>query len=394
METWSIIVNSPEIECQYGREYSARTDTVVSGITGLFSYGGGFSTWRLSQFGVMTRIERGFAILLLLSDGSTVTASALARRFEVSVRTIYRDVEMLSATGVPVYAERGTSGGYRLLEGFFMPPVSFNRGETVAMLLSLAVARALKVPPFAAALESAERKLVAALPRHLRPLLAETRRLIGFERAATDAFHPELPAPASAAADDANEARAVETFLTAVLDGTRVRFAYRSPYRAGGAAAEIEAEPFGLLWDRDRWYLIGRPIEAGAGQRLWRADRVREIAGSTLRAGAAGRFDVRDHLDRRWLRDAMAQWARSSPVRIRMPRHQAERLAADWYFRFARFEPGGAGMTVMTYGENDRASVLELVRWLGPGAELLEPAAWRATLRDELRAMAKNYGRP
>lgn len=350
----------------------------------------------------MTRIERGFAILLLLSDGSMITASALARRFEVSVRTIYRDVEMLSATGVPLYAERGTTGGYRLLEGFFMPPVSFNRGETVAMLLSLALARALKVPPFAAALESAERKLVAALPRHLRSLLAETRRLIGFERAATDAFHPELPGPpGGAVADIASEARAVEIFLAAVLDGTRVRFAYRSPYRAGGAAAEIEAEPFGLLWDRDRWYLIGRPVEPGpresgrrgGGQRLWRADRIGEIAGSTLRAGAAGGFDVRHHLDRRWLRDAMAQWARSSPVRIRMRRQQAERLAADWYFRFARFEPSGPDAAVMTYGENDRASVLELVRWLGPGAELLEPAAWRATLRDELSQMAEAYAR-
>src|SRR5439155_17082987 len=174
---------------------------------------------------------RGFAILLLLSDGSTITAGALARRFEVTVRTIYRDIEMLSQTGVPVYAERGVQGGYRLLEGFFLPPVSFNRGETVAMLLSLALVRGLKVPPFAAALDSAERKLVAALPRHLRPLLAETRRLIGFERAATDAFHPELPAPAAGAPESASEARAVEIFLKAVLDGTRVRFIYRSPYR-------------------------------------------------------------------------------------------------------------------------------------------------------------------
>ena len=345
----------------------------------------------------MTRIERGFAILLLLSDGSLIAATDLARRFEVSVRTIYRDVEMLSATGVPVYAERGASGGYRLLEGFFMPPISFNRGESVAVLLALALARALKVPPFAAALESAERKLVAALPSHLRPLLAETRRLIGFERAATDAFHPELPRPvAGGAMENASEARAVEIFLNAVLDGTRVRFSYRTPYRAGGAAAHIEAEPFGLLWDRDRWYLIGRPVAAvgarqGGGQRLWRADRVGEIDPSTLRANAAPRFDVRNHLGRAWLRDAMAQWARSSPVKIRMRRHQAERLAADWYFRFAEFEPCGADAVVMTYGENDRASVLDLVRWLGPGAELLEPTAWRASLRDELHAMAAVY---
>jgi predicted DNA-binding transcriptional regulator YafY len=100
---------------------------------------------------------------------------------------------------------------------------------------------------------------------------------------------------------------------------------------------------------------------------------------------------VRNHLGRAWLREAMAQWARSSPVKIRMKRDQAERLAADWYFRFAQFEASGVDATVMTYGENDRASVLELVRWLGPGAELLEPAAWRATLRDELRAMSALY---
>src|SRR5258707_15844233 len=128
----------------------------------------------------MTRIERGFAILLLLSDGSLIAATDLARRFEVSVRTIYRDVEMLSATGVPVYAERGASGGYRLLEGFFMPPVSFNRGEALAMLLALAVARALKVPPFAAGLEGAQPKLVAAVPNHLRPPPPETPRPVRF----------------------------------------------------------------------------------------------------------------------------------------------------------------------------------------------------------------------
>jgi predicted DNA-binding transcriptional regulator YafY len=336
----------------------------------------------------MTRIERGFAILLLLSDGSTITAGTLARRFEVTVRTIYRDIEMLSETGVPVYAERGVQGGYRLLEGFFLPPVSFNRGETVAMLLSLALVRGLKVPPFAAALDSAERKLVAALPRHLRPLLAETRRLIGFERAASDVFHAELPGPSG---PEENEARAVEIFLAAVLDSNRVRFTYRSPYRAGGAAAEIDAEPQGLLWDRDRWYLIGRLAGAKQGERMWRADRVGEIEASTMRAAPAPSFDVRRQLGRAWLREAMTQWARSSPVRIRLSRAQAARLAQDWYFRFARFEEIAKDEVVMTYGENDPEKVFALVRWLGPGAELLEPVEWRAQLGAELGAMAQAY---
>jgi predicted DNA-binding transcriptional regulator YafY len=339
----------------------------------------------------MTRIERAFAILLLLSDGSLITATDLARRFEVSVRTIYRDVEMLSLTGVPVYAERGAQGGYRMLEGYFLPPISFSRAETVAMLLSLALARGLKVPPFAAELESAERKLVAALPARLKPLLTETRRLVGFERPAEDAFHPEWPeADAGTPEADLAEARAVEIFLKAVLDGTRVRFAYRTPY--GRPGTMIEAQPQGLLWDRDRWYLIGlklddRNLPPERAQRFWRADRVAGIEPSTFRSPATP-FDVRRYLGRSWLGQAMAEWNRSAPVRIRMSLRQADRLRADWYFRYARYEPDGDAHVIMSYGEGDRTLAFELVRWLGPEAELLSPVEWRAELRDELFAMA------
>src|SRR4029077_5077060 len=102
-----------------------------------------------------------------------------------------------------------------------------------------------------------------------------------------DAFHPELPPPVDHKTQPGTEAHAVELFLKAVLDGTRVRFLYRTPYRAAGAADAVEAEPLGLLWDRDRWYLIGRKVTVGsarAEQRFWRADRVVEIEASGFRA--------------------------------------------------------------------------------------------------------------
>ncbi len=342
----------------------------------------------------MTRIERGFAILLLLSDGSLVTAPALAERFEVSVRTIYRDMEMLSATGVPVYAERGVEGGYRLLEGFFLPPVAFSRDEIVAVLLGLALARGLRVPPFPGKLESAEQKLVAVLPEKLKALLAETRRLIGFESTAPDAFHGGTLTPA----DDpdgahALETRAVEIFMKAVLDGTQVRFAYSSTYRRGDNASPVEAEPQGLLWDRDRWYLIGQKIGStrSGGQRFWRADRVAEIEPTTLKSTASKGFDVRNHLGRRWLGDAMDSWAKSSPVRIRMTAAQARKLGSDWFFGFAGFERSGPDEVVMTYGESDAPLALKLVRWLGPGAEILEPAEWRDLMKEELERMRAAY---
>lgn len=337
----------------------------------------------------MTRFERAFGILLALADGRMATAAALAERFEVSVRTIYRDVEMLSATGVPIYAERGAAGGYRLLEGYFLPPVAFTREEAVAGLLALALARGMAAPPFPAALESAERKLVAALPDRLRPLLAETRRLVGFERAAADLFHPEPPQPPGA---DAAASHAVEVFMKGALDGTRVRLVYRVPYR-DGTAPEADVEPQGLLWDRDLWYLIGRRVEADGRrvERFWRADRVRAIQPSTMRFTPDRGFDVRRHLGRAWLGKAMAEWAGRSPVVIRMRPEQAARLSRDWMFGFARFEPDGNSVR-MTWGEVEAANALELVRWLGPGAELLSPAEWRDRLRDEAAAIAAAHG--
>ncbi|MBM3532519.1 MAG: YafY family transcriptional regulator [Alphaproteobacteria bacterium] len=342
----------------------------------------------------MTRIERGFAILLLLSDGRLVTAPALAERFEVSVRTIYRDMEMLSATGVPVYAERGVEGGYRLMEGFFLPPVSFSRDEAVAVLMGLALARGLRVPPFPEELESAKQKLVSVLPERMRALLTETRRLIGFEGRPLDAFHPEeKPESIDPETARAIETRAVEIFIKAVLDGTQVRFGYRSTYRRGNNAPPVEAEPQGVLWDRDRWYLIGRKIGStrSGGQRFWRADRIIEIEATTLRAQPSPDFDVRKHLGRRWLADAMAAWAKSAPVRIRMTTQQAERLKLDWFFGLSSFERTGKNEVIMTYGEVDAPYAMQLVRWLGPGAEILEPAEWREQMKDELERMCAAY---
>jgi hypothetical protein len=84
----------------------------------------------------------------------------------------------------------------------------------------------------------------------------------------------------------------------------------------------------------------------------------------------------------------MAAWNRRAPVRIRLTLRQARRLQADWYFRYAAYAADGSDHLILSYGESDRALAFELVRWLGPEAELLSPVEWRAALGDELRAMA------
>ena len=336
----------------------------------------------------MRRTDRLLGMMLKLRSGMVVPATELAAQFEVSQRTVYRDMETLSALGVPVYAEQGRRGGFRLLEGYFLPAISFTEAEAVSLLLGLAVLERMRSRPFASSLETAAAKLLAAMPRHLSERLAEAATFLGVERSAEDAFHrelaePPLPDPASPA-----EQHAIDTFLQALLDGTNVALDYRSPYRP--ASDTIAAVPRGLFWDRDRWYLVGDRIEPAPGRRLWRADRVLAIRQIERRSDETP-FDIQRLLGRAWLTGAMDQWAEDAPVRIRLTRTQAELLQADWYYRHARYEERPDGDVVICFGQDQQSVVLELLRWLGPGAELLEPAEWRAAIRDDLRQMLAMY---
>jgi predicted DNA-binding transcriptional regulator YafY len=72
----------------------------------------------------------------------------------------------------------------------------------------------------------------------------------------------------------------------------------------------------------------------------------------------------------------------------------AERLKQDWYYRHARYEDLAGDQMLMTFGQDDQEIVFELLRWLGPGAELLAPVEWRTVLRAELAAMLAVYDLP
>jgi predicted DNA-binding transcriptional regulator YafY len=329
----------------------------------------------------MQRFDRLFSILLYLRGGRIVSAIDLAQRVGVSKRTIYRDLETLSATGVPVYAERGRLGGIRLLEGYFLPPLMFTREEATALLLGLATLRGLKAAPYAAETETATRKLLAALPDPLRSLLARLDRVIGVERTPSDLFHPERAVAADAPTP---ESETVTAFLQALLDGRAVRISYRSPYR--DRAIEALVQPLGLVWDRDRWYLVSRSAANPDQPRMWRADRVRGIVPDVAAAPAA-LFDVRTLLDRAWLGEAMEEWERQAPVELHVTAAQAALLQGDWYYSHAQFAPLPDDRVRVRFGEQDAAVVTALVRWLGPGAELHQPFAWRAILSRDLEAL-------
>lgn len=343
----------------------------------------------------MNRFDRILGILLFLRSGKSVSTVDLAKRFDVSRRTIYRDMETLSALGVPVYAERGREGGFHLLQGYFLPPLMFSTREAVSLLLGLTFLHSLPAKPFRAELETAEEKLLAAVPDNLRPILTAAQKIIGCENQSADIFHPEPSFPPSlqgSLSEDTKkvtESNIVSCFLQAILDQKTIVLHYHSPYRS--SAETFTAEPYGLFWDRNHWYLVGKRMGTDASMRLWRADRVLDITLHTLTRLSSSEFDVRALLGRRWLQSAMEQWRREAPVQIRLSPQQAQRLQQDWYYRHAHFEQVAESHVVMTFGEDNCAVVLELLRWLGPGAELIAPKAWRSLLKAELHQMFASY---
>ncbi|PZG02128.1 helix-turn-helix transcriptional regulator [Micromonospora deserti] len=201
----------------------------------------------------MNRTDRLYALVEELRAVSPRPRSArwLAERFEVSTRTIERDIGALQSSGVPIWAEPGRTGGYALDRARTLPPVNLTAGEAVAMAVAL---HRLRGTPFASAAAAALRKLVAVMPA---ADVAEAHRLAARVHLIGDG--PVAPVPASVA--DAVLARRV----------LRIRYADRA-----GAGSLRDVEPLGYLGNPRHWYLLAW-CRLRAGIRAFRTDRITSV---------------------------------------------------------------------------------------------------------------------
>ncbi|WP_298983008.1 WYL domain-containing protein [uncultured Roseibium sp.] len=334
----------------------------------------------------MNPIERALGILLLLTGGKLVPATALAERFQVSLRTIYRDIDRLIALGVPVDAERGAEGGYRLASGYLQPPVALTRNETAALLAAMALVRSSRTVPLAAELGSAEKKLLASLPKSVHGLLKDADRIVGIEPIPPDIFHSGTKAEPTE-----DWQTALDGFMAGILDSKRVRFEHVNPSRRTVKSHDVE--PFGVMFDRDLWYLAGRCVDTDL-LKVYRADRVRSLEVSGLFFRPDKDFSIKSLTGGAWLSQAMRRWEKEEDIaEILITPHQARKLSADWYYRHAIFTPAEDGRVLISIPSTERARILPLVRWLGPGAELLGPENLRQELAEELGVLKSLYER-
>jgi predicted DNA-binding transcriptional regulator YafY len=185
------------------------------------------------------RASRLVTLLLLLQTRGQMTAAELATELEVSERTVHRDVDALSAAGVPIYAERGPHGGVRLVEGYRTRLTGMTADEAEALFLSGLPGPAAELG-LGTVMTAARLKVLAALPAELR---ARASRLV--ERFYLDAagwFRLGEPVPH------------LPTLAEAVWEGRQVRVTYDR----GDESVERLLEPLGLVLKAGTWYVVAR----------------------------------------------------------------------------------------------------------------------------------------
>ncbi|MDQ0830498.1 putative DNA-binding transcriptional regulator YafY [Streptomyces achromogenes] len=321
------------------------------------------------------RAARLIKMVLLLQSRPTMTASELARELEVSERTVTRDAQALSEAGVPVYAERGRAGGYRLVGGYRTRLTGLGRGEAEALFLS-GVPGALRDMGLEDVASAARLKVSAALLPSLRDA----------PRAAAQRFHLDAPAWFREP-----EAPAV---LPVVAEAVWDDRCVRARYRRGEGEVERELEPYGLVLKAGVWYLCAR-VREGGSFRTYRLDRF--LAAEPLQ----DRFLRDEEFDLPGFWAAQAEWFARSLLRaevvVRLSEAGVGRLSYAVDPVAARDALAGAGepdgrgwRTVSLRVESLEVAHTQLTA-LGPEAEVLAPAALREWFAADALRLAARY---
>lgn len=320
------------------------------------------------------RASRLITVLLLLQTRGRMTAQQLADELEVSVRTVYRDVEELSASGIPVYADRGTHGGFQLVEGYRTRLTGLTPEEAEALFLSGYPGPAAQLG-LGTVLAAAQLKVLAALPPELRSRAARLRQR----------FH--LDAPGWFQEPD------VTPHLQQIAEAVWADRRLRMRYRRGSDEAVVErvVDPLGLVLKAATWYLVA--LHDG-GMRTYRVSRIDDLE-MLDRFERPEEFDLAGYWDR-----SVAAYAGSLPrfaATVKLRGDGLERLAqviGEGQARQALAEAAGPdvdGWITASISLEDLWHAEANLLALGPDAEVVEPPELRERVAAAARAVASIY---
>ncbi|MEU7932566.1 helix-turn-helix transcriptional regulator [Micromonospora echinofusca] len=307
---------------------------------------------------------RVLGMLELLQSHHRLTGAELARRLGVDGRTVRRYAATLAELGIPVAAERGRHGGYRLSPGYKLPPLMLTDDEAVAVLLGLVAAERLGLGTEEPATATALAKIRRVLPPTLGDRLAAVQEHLGFTlRRSVPQTRP-----------------ATGTLLTlggAARHRRRVRLEHRS---SSGALTRRELDPYGLVFHSGRWYVTGHDHLRGE-VRTFRLDRIGEVLPGEETFTVPDGFDPVAQVTRSLARVPYAHdvevllEADLAAARRRLPPSLAELSATD------------GGVLLRARAEN-LAGMAQLLAGLGWPFTVVRPEALRAEVAAHARSLA------
>lgn len=326
----------------------------------------------------MNRTDRLLAIVLELEGKRSQRAEDLARTFETSKRTIYRDIQALGQAGVPLVSVPGR--GYSLMEGYFLPPLSFSTDEAAMLLLGSQVMSQRFDAEYREAAESAGRKIAAVLPDRLR--------------AEVGALRESIYVGGAGASLRAEVETTLRQLRRAILAHRTVRFRYHTRYPSAARPAAHEgvamrepatrdSDPYALAYLGGAWYLSGY-CHLRHEVRHFRLDRIEDLevldrtferpqsfTAMSRTLAEPTSFEVRALFDA-----VVARWVREAP---------------SFYTVAEEERDDGLLMTLRVRRED------EILQWLmgwGQHVRVLAPESLRRRVAEEAQAMLHRHQHP
>ncbi|HEX9652509.1 MAG TPA: YafY family protein [bacterium] len=315
----------------------------------------------------MNRVDRLVAIILLLQSRRIVRARDIADRFEISTRTVYRDVKALCEAGVPVAAEAGE--GYSLVEGYHLPPVMFTREEASALFLGGRFVEKLTDASLVKHAESALLKIQSVLPE-------ETNEYLDRLQAATALFLRQPP--------DRNGFRddTLATIQDAIVQRNLLAMEYYANYRDSFSKRDVE--PLGLVYYGIHWHLIGY-CRLRQDYRDFRTDRIKSIFTRNETFCPRDGFSLK-----RYLQES-TEMENPVEIRVKFDKKMAATVRDKHYFGLVEETQVEDGV-IMTFVVHNSSWITNWLLSYGTSVQVLSPLSLRENLLTEAKNLAKHYG--
>jgi predicted DNA-binding transcriptional regulator YafY len=302
------------------------------------------------------KIDRLVAITTILLNKGMITAKELAERFEVSSRTIYRDIEVLAAAGVPVYATKGNGGGIALMEGFSLDRAVLTSRESESVLLALQTLRAVKYP---------EVDLI------LDKLGALFKNAAGTDWVEVD-FSPWGSGP--------EEKLKFQTIRKGILERQKLEFTY---FGADGKRSERIVEPLKLFFKAKAWYLWAW-CQTRNALRNFKINRMQEVVLTEQKFIRKDReLQITDPEEKPPVEKTLVN------LKLRFQPQVSYRLYDDYDERWIKRNADGTLELQITFPEDEW--VYGYLLSFGPEVEVLEPEHIREILCERMRQALQVY---